>query len=266
MIRAAAVQMHAVPGEYSNNTSKALAMTEQAAEQGADLIVLPELFSSGYHLSEKEFRSLAETPSGRTVAVFQKLAEKEKTVLVVPFPEIFEGRLYNTAAVIDSDGRLCHLYRKSFLWGREKDIFTPGDFSYEPADTSAGRIGVLICADAEFPEPGRMLALKGAELIVIPSVWSTGAQQRWDIQLPARALDNTVYVLGVNTVHEGSCGKSKFVRPDGSVVGEASSSGENLLMEELDFSIISSFRREVPYLKDLPSSLHARSFDKAKPR
>ncbi|AZV43321.1 hypothetical protein BAOM_2712 [Peribacillus asahii] len=141
------------------------------------------------------------------------------------------------------------------MWGREKEIFTPGDRAYNAIDTSKGKIGVLICADIEFPEPSRILALQGVELIIVPSVWSYGAETRWDIQLPARALDNTVYILGVNTVNEGSCGKSKLVAPNGEVLCEASTTEQSILIHDVDFSIIPDVRKEVPYLDDLDKKL-----------
>jgi len=141
------------------------------------------------------------------------------------------------------------------LWGREKDIFTPGQRVYNAIHTSKGKIGVLICADIEFPEPCRILALQGVELIIVPSVLSIPVETRWDIQLPARALDNTVYVLGVNTVKEGSCGKSKLVAPNGQVLCEASSTEQEILFHEVDFSLIPNIRKEVPYLEDLDKGL-----------
>ena len=117
--------------------------------------------------------------------------------MVVPFAERANHRLYIAAAVIEQNGALIGVYRKYFLWGREKHIFTPGEREYPVFQTSVGKLGVLICYDAEFPEPSRLISLQQADLIVVPAVWSVQAERRWDIQLPARALDNTVFVMGV---------------------------------------------------------------------
>ncbi len=256
MIRTAALQMHSKPGEHGKNFNKAVHFIKEAAAKGADLIVLPELAVSGYGLTEENYHTLAETSSGSLITSFQELARELKTVLVVPFAEKSEGSLFISAAVIESSGRLLTVYRKSFLWGDEKRIFSSGKKSYEPVESSLGKIGILICADAEFSEPSRLLALKGADLIIIPSVWSLGAESRWDIQLPARALDNTVFVMGVNTVKEGTCGKSKFVRPDGKVINEAPREKESLLIEDLDLTIIKNIRKNIPYLQDFPASFY----------
>ncbi|WP_257347299.1 nitrilase-related carbon-nitrogen hydrolase [Pseudalkalibacillus decolorationis] len=255
MLKVAAIQLQAFPGQRDKNIRNCIEMVEKAAEQGAELIVLPELWVSGYYLTKDEFQSLQEVPTGETVSLFQKLAKKLGVMLIVPYVEGENEHLYISLAVIETTGEVLANYRKSFLWGREKEIFTPGERVYNAIDTSKGKIGVLICADIEFPEPSRILALQGVELIIVPSVWSYGAETRWDIQLPARALDNSVYILGVNTVNEGSCGKSKLVAPNGEVLCEASRSEQSILIHDVDFSIIPDVRKEVPYLKDLDKKL-----------
>ncbi|MCG7344117.1 nitrilase [Sporosarcina sp. ACRSL] len=255
MVKIAAVQMHAKPNKGEANTNCAISMIRQAAEQGAQLIALPELWISGYYLSREEFDRFGEKPNGKTVSLFQQLAKELNVVLVVPFVEEEDGDLFIASAVIEKNGEVVSTYRKSFLWGREKAIFTPGTRQYEVVSTSVGKIGILICADIEFPEPSRILALQGAELIICPSVWSIPAESRWDIQLPARALDNTVFVLGVNTAHEGSCGKSKFVAPNGEVLIESPSNTEDVLVAEMDTSLIDQTRVDVPYLDDLDRNL-----------
>lgn len=189
--------------------------------------------------------------SGRDVMVtFRALAQKLEVVMVVPFAERANHRLYIAAAVIEQNGALIGVYRKSFLWGREKHIFTPGEREYPVFQTSVGKLGVLICYDAEFPEPSRLISLQQADLIVVPAVWSVQAERRWDIQLPARALDNTVFVMGVNAVGGNSCGKSKFVRPDGIVLTEAPRSKEAVLICEMDSAVTTEVRGSIPYLKD----------------
>jgi predicted amidohydrolase len=255
LFKVAAVQMNPISGEVEANIQRATRMAEQAAQAGANLIVLPELWVTGYHLQKAEFERLAESPSGRTVSIFQELAQKWKTVLIVPFAEKEADCLYISAAIIEQSGELVATYRKSFVWGKEKKSFSPGNRYYNVIETSLGKIGVLICYDIEFPEPARLLALQGADLIVVPSVWSFGAETRWDIQLPARALDNTVYILGVNTVGEGSCGKSKLVAPDGKVLCEAPRAEEHVLIHDVNPAVISQIRSFIPYLADYDETL-----------
>jgi predicted amidohydrolase len=255
MVKIAAVQMHAEPNQGETNTKRAMSMIRQAAEQGAQLIALPELWISGYYLSREEFDHFGEKPDGKTVPLFQSLAKELNVLLVVPFVEEENGNLYISSALIEKNGELIHTYRKSFLWGREKDIFSHGERKYDVIPTTIGKIGLLICADIEFPETSRILALQGVELIICSSVWSIPAESRWDIQLPARALDNTVFVLGVNTTDEGSCGKSKFVAPNGNVLIESPSDAEHILIADMDTSLIDTTRLDVPYLDDLDRNL-----------
>ncbi|MDF2682258.1 MAG: hypothetical protein K0R47_3448 [Brevibacillus sp.] len=255
MVKVAAIQMKPDSGKVEANLQQAIRMGEQAARDGAHLIVFPELWKTGYHLTKGEFQQLAETPAGKTVSLLRELAKEWRTVIVLPFAEKEEDRLYISLAVIENTGELLATYRKSFVWGKEKESFTDGERVYRTIRTSLGNIGVLICYDIEFPEPARLLALQGAELIIVPSVWSFPAESRWDIQLPARALDNTVFLLGVNTVGEGSCGKSKLVAPDGHVLCEAPREEPCILLHEIDPTLIVKTRAFIPYLADYDKTL-----------
>lgn len=248
-VKVAAVQIHSHPGQIARNRERALQMIEAAAKQGAKLVVLPELWHTGYHLPYETFCTLADA-EGEMLEVMQATAKRWGIVLIVPFAERAEDQLFITLAVIEADGKILGTYRKSFLWGREKEIFVPGEKQYKLFHTSVGALGALICYDIEFPEPSRLLTLKGAQLLVVPSVWSVQAEPRWDIQLPARALDNTVFVLGVNTTGEGSCGKSKALAPDGRLLAEASREREELLLVEMDWTELDQVRQKIPYLRD----------------
>jgi len=257
VLRVAGIQMYSETGQVDENKKKAIELVEEAAKNGAKMICLPELWVTGYHLQKKELPTLAEFVDGATITTFRKLAKQLGVVLVVPFLEREMRKDYQhffiSAAIIDCDGSLLGIHRKSMLWGEEKNKFTAGEKEYHVYNTSFGAIGILICYDIEFPEPTRILALKGAELIFVPSVWSFEAEQRWDIQLPARALDNTLFVFGVNTCGNDSCGKTKIVDPTGSVIQEASRNGEKILYQDVDFNSIQTTRRKIPYLTDFPS-------------
>lgn len=255
MTKVAAIQIHSIPGEVKRNTEQAFQMVNQAANQGAELITLPELWPSGYYLDYSGFQKIGETINGDTITTFKKLAQQLNVILIVPFVERDNDNLYITAATIEKNGQLIGTHRKSFLWGREQSIFTPGEREYNVLETSIGMIGVLICYDIEFPEPSRLLTLEGVDLIVSPSVWSIPAEQRWDIQLPARALDNTVFVLGVNTVEEGSCGKSKLVGPNGDLLCEAPRDEQFILIHDIDFDLLSEVRSSIPYISEYDRAL-----------
>ncbi len=256
MFQVAAIQLTPIMNDVDANLKRGVEFIRKAAEEEVDLIVLPELWTTGYYLSKNAFEILAETREGKTVSVMQEEAKKAKASIICPFVEKGkEGKLHISVALIDHEGQLRGIVRKSLLWGREAKIFTPGEIQYPVFNTNVGKIGILICYEMEFPEPSRLLALEGAEIIVCPSVWSLGASHRWDIQLPARSLDNTVYVLGVNTVGNHSCGKSKLVSPLGDILAEASDRKEELMIRAIDKEALYWAREEIPYLQDYRDKL-----------
>ncbi|MGF7184847.1 putative amidohydrolase [Desulfitispora alkaliphila] len=256
MLQVAAIQMTPIMNDIESNLKRGLQLIDQASYQEADLIVFPELWTTGYYLSKEAFTHLAETPDGQTITSIQEAALSANASIVCPFVEQgYDDNLYVSAAIISNRGELQGIVHKSMLWGREQHIFTEGKLNYPVFDTKIGKIGVLICYEMEFPETSRLLTLGGAELIVCPSVWSMAASHRWDIQLPARALDNTVYVLGVNTVGNNSCGKSKLVSPLGDILAEASDKKEELLVRAIDKEALYWAREEVPYISDYRNKL-----------
>lgn len=253
-MKIALIQLHSKPTEIKENVKKGIKMYHEAVEKGAKLIVFPELWTCGYYLETFDFEAAVRENSW-ILETFCDLARKNKTVIVLPLPQKKEGNLYIGLYVIENNGEIIKEYQKSFLWGREQNYFVHGEREYVPVDTSVGKLGLLICYDIEFPEPSRALALKGAQLLIIPSVWSLPALNRWQIQLPARALDNTVFVAGINNVGEGACGHSKVVQPDGAVLTEASEDKEEVLLCEIDFDKISEVRDRIPYLKEYDQKL-----------
>lgn len=255
MFQIAGVQITPIMNDKEANLKRGKHFIRQAAQEGVDLIVLPELWTTGYYLSRDAYYSLSETNNGPTISLMQEEAYQAKAAIVCPFVENINDEIYIAAAIMDSSGDLRGIVRKSLLWGREQSIFKRGEIKYPIFDLKAGKIGVLICYEMEFPETSRLLALEGAEIIVCPSVWSIAASHRWDIQLPARALDNTVYVLGVNTVGNNSCGKSKLISPLGDILVEASDKREELLIRAIDKEALYWAREEVPYLADYLNKL-----------
>ncbi|MTI96954.1 MAG: nitrilase [Firmicutes bacterium] len=255
MFQVAGVQMTPIMNDVEANLKRGQHFIEQASAQEVDLIVLPELWTTGYYLSQESFRQLAEPVDGRTVTLMQEQALRAQASIICPFVESESDDLYIAAAVIDHTGELRGVVRKSLLWGREQQIFQEGSIEYPAFDTKVGKIGILICYEMEFPETSRLLALEGVEMIVCPSVWSMAASHRWDIQLPARALDNTVYVFGVNTVGNNSCGKSKLVSPLGDILTEASDRKEELIVRAIDKEALVWAREQVPYLDDYEKKL-----------
>ncbi|NLK01134.1 MAG: nitrilase, partial [Clostridia bacterium] len=257
MYMAAAIQMISEPGLKEANINRGMDLLDEAVTKGADLIVFPELWTTGYYLSKEEFKGLAERRDGRTTTLMQEKARSAKKVIISTFPELDprDNEVFITSCIIDTDGTIKGFHRKSLLWGRERDIFKHGKINFPVYDTSLGRIAVLICYELEFPEPSRLLAKRGVDLIAAPSVWSMEAAERWEIQLRARALDNLLYVLGVNNVDNNACGKSKLVNPWGTVVSEASGEKETVLLGKVEKDKIGLARSKIPYYEDFNNRL-----------
>ncbi|MBU4131363.1 MAG: nitrilase [Proteobacteria bacterium] len=255
MFQVAAIQITPILGDIQANLKRGIQFMRQLGQE-ADLIVFPELWTTGYYLSKQAFQQLAETRDGPSIHQLREEARRSKAVVISSFAEKdSENQLFISAAIIDQNGELLGVVRKSLLWGRESEIFKKGEIKYPIFETEQAKIGVLICYEMEFPEPSRLLALEGVELIICPSVWSVSASRRWDIQLPARALDNTVFILGVNTVGNNSCGKSKLVGPMGDILAEASDAREEVLLRAVDIQSLYWARDENRYLEDYRTKL-----------
>jgi predicted amidohydrolase len=169
-VAVAAGPVDVVLGDVDGNIARIAAATRAAAAGGARIIVLPELATSGYVFASREEAAAASIRADDPRLAALSSAVPAACVLVVGFAEHAVTRLHSSAAVIGSAGIL-HVYRKTHLWGEESRFFDPGDVPPPVVDTPAGRLGVAICYDAEFPEVPRTLALAGAELLVLPVNW-----------------------------------------------------------------------------------------------
>ena len=169
----AACQLSLAIGDPDGNLAAAAGAVESAAAAGAGLVVLPELCDSGYVFRDTaEARTLA-SPAADSAALrqWQALAARHHTVIAGGFCELApDGRLFNSAALVDDSG-VRAVYRKAHLWDAESDFFTPGTAPPPVVDTAFGRIGMMICYDAEFPEWVRAPALAGADLLAVPTNW-----------------------------------------------------------------------------------------------
>lgn len=172
LIEVAACQVSLRVGELGSNRSAALAAAVAAADDGARIIVLPELAASGYVFENRdEARSLAEPADGPTVTQWARLAADRGVVIVGGFAELgADGQLYNSAVLADRGG-VRAVYRKAHLWDAESDFFVPGTEPPPVVATEFGRIAMMICYDVEFPEWVRLPALAGADLLAVPTNW-----------------------------------------------------------------------------------------------
>jgi len=158
-------------GDLAGNRELTARAVEEAASEGASVVVLPELVSSGYVFeSRAEARACAEPADGETTSLWARLAARHGVVIVGGFCESADGALYNSAALVDPGG-LRAVYRKAHLWDRERLWFIPGSAAPPVVTTPFGRVGVMICYDLEFPEWVRLAALDGAQLLCAPVNW-----------------------------------------------------------------------------------------------
>jgi predicted amidohydrolase len=192
-------QVAPVLGDLAGNVSLVTAAVQRALDDRVDVLVLPELVTSGYVFRDRsEAERVAVTVEDPLFARLAEALAGTTTVVVLGFAERDGARLHNSVAVVVADG-VRAVYRKTHLWDRETLVFDPGEDAPPLVDTPHGRIGVLVCYDMEFPEMPRMLALAGADLIVVPTNWPVGAHPERDrvaevIAAQAAARTNGVFI------------------------------------------------------------------------
>ena len=268
------VQM-ACSGDQKENLDKAVARIREAAERGAQIVCLQELFGSPYFCREEDAArfELAEPIPGPTTELLGRIARETGTAVVASqFERRAAGVYHNTAAVLNADGTLVGIYRKMHIPDDplyyEKFYFTPGDLGFRSFDTAFGRIGVLVCWDQWYPEAARLTALLGADILFYPTAigWhrrekeSEGPAQldAWRTVQRGHAIANGVYVAAVNrTGFEGPpenglefWGHSFVADPFGVVVAAAASDREETLVVECDPARVEEVRRNWPFFRD----------------
>jgi 5-aminopentanamidase len=238
-MRVGILQFAPVLGEVEHN----LAHIERALIGAAlDLVVLPELCTTGYQLTSDEARDLAEPfPGGASAERLARLAAREDLVLVAGVAErAAAGRPFNSAVLVGPEGHLA-TYRKTHLFEDELDLFSPGDTGFFVTVVRGVRIGMMICFDWVFPESARCLALLGADLLAHPANLVLPYCQR---MMPTRCLENGVFALTANRVGREAhvpgrselafTGGSQITDPRGAILAAAPETGEVLLRAELD--------------------------------
>lgn len=204
----AVVQFSPVFGEKQEN----LREIERIAEGiTADIIVFPELCTTGYFfLSREETARAAEPIDGETVRVFRRIAQQKNALFIAGFAESDGDALYNSCVLVQPEENRVHTYRKSHLFYKERFCFDPGNTGFFAVHDATRdiRIGLMICYDWRFPEVSRVLALHGADIIVCPSNLVTDA---WRLVMPARAIENKVYVAVANRAGTESRGEEELL-------------------------------------------------------
>ncbi|HEU5421134.1 MAG TPA: nitrilase-related carbon-nitrogen hydrolase [Streptosporangiaceae bacterium] len=247
LVRVAACQVGLAVGKVVGNRSAALRAALRAADEGARIIVLPELTPSGYVFeSAAEARALAEPADGPTVTEWADLAARRHLVIVGGFAELgADGQVYNSSVLADPAG-VRAVYRKVHLWDAESDFFVPGSEPPPVVDTEFGRIAMMVCYDVEFPEWVRRPALAGADLLAVPTNWPAdpvppGERPMVVANVQAAAFANRMFVAAACRVGEERgvswVGGSLIAGPDGyPLAGPAGASEPELLVADCDLA------------------------------
>jgi predicted amidohydrolase len=229
--------------------------------KGADLLVLPEMFLTGYNIGVDAVSVLAEVYNGESAQQVARIAKAAGIAILYGYPERTEdGQIYNAVQLIDANGeRLCN-YRKTHLFGDlDRSMFSPGTNDFPVVELNGWKLGFLICYDLEFPENARRLALEGAELILVPTANMIPFDFIADVTVRARAFENQCYVAYANYCgHEGDihyCGQSSIAAPDGSRIAQAGLD-EALIVGELDRQLMVDSRAANRYLLDRRPELY----------
>ena len=246
---------------------KHLKLIDQAARKKVQILCLQEIFYGPYFCAEQNTRWYGLTervPDGPTIKLMQKIAAKHHMVMIVPIYEVeMTGLYYNTAAVIDADGKYLGKYRKHHIpqvapgfW--EKFYFTPGDTDYAVFDTKYAKVGVYICYDRHFPEGARILGLNGAEIVFNPSATVAGlSEYLWELEQPAHAVANGYFVGALNRVGKEApwnigefYGKSYFCDPRGKIIAQASRDKDEVVVADLNLDMIAEVRNTWQFFRD----------------
>ncbi len=270
----AVVQM-ACSDDLEANLAKAEAHVREAAAAGADVVLLQELFEALYfpQLEREELFALAHEVDGHPfLERFGSLAGELGVVLPISFFEKANQSYFNSLAMVDVDGRVLGVYRKSHIPDgpgyEEKYYFNPGDTGFRTWRTAVGRIGVGICWDQWFPEAARAMALQGADLLLYPTAIgseppeSGGLDTRdmWRRAMLGHAVSNSVYIAAANRVgQEGDAtfyGSSFIADMEGELLAEAGRTEETVIYAELDFAAARSFRAGFGMFRDRRPDLY----------
>jgi len=258
-------------GDPTANLTRTLEQIRAAAQKGAQIVCLQELFRSRYFCQSEDASNfmLAETIPGPSTNALGALAREKKIVIIASlFEKRSPGIYHNTAVVIDTDGAIVGKYRKMHIPDDplyyEKFYFAPGDLGFPSYQTRYARVGVLVCWDQWFPEAARLCALSGAQILFYPTAigWIPGEPRKvaqdqrnaWELIQRAHAVANGVYVASVNRV--GREGKIKFwggsfiSGPFGEVLNRAGGNGEAMLIAKCDLQKIDETRQSWPFLRD----------------
>lgn len=254
--------------DKEQNVKNACARVREAALEGARLAVLPEMFCCPY--STQYFADYAEPAGGPVWQALSRCAAENRICLVAgSMPELENGRVYNTSFVFGPDGRQLARHRKMHLFDvefdggqhfRESDTFTPGE-DVTTFDFDGITFGLCICFDFRFPELSRLMALRGAQVTIVPAAFNmTTGPAHWELSFRMRALDNQVFMIGCAPARDmessyTAWGHSMVTDPWGFVIDQLDET-EGILTVELDMTRVDTVRQQLPLLKHRRTDLY----------
>jgi N-carbamoylputrescine amidase len=273
-IKIGLVQMRCT-SDTERNLHRAIELTREAADKGAQIVCLPELFGSLYFCQTEDHRhfDLAEPIPGPSTQALAPLAKELGVVLIASlFEKRAEGLYHNTVAMLDNHGEYLGKYRKMHIPDDplfyEKFYFTPGDLGFKSFDTEFGKLGTLICWDQWYPEAARLTALRGAEVLFYPTAigwhpsekaeFGEAQHESWELIQRSHAVANGCYVVSVNRIgHEGEeeggiefWGQSFVADPTGQILVRGSVDQEEVLIAEINRDQSDVSRTHWPFLRD----------------
>jgi omega-amidase len=254
--------------DKKQNIEHAIDMVNISSKNGAELIILPEMFNCPYE--NKYFPNFAEEYPGETTQSLSNVAKKNHIYLVAgSIPELSSGKIYNTCYIYNRNGELIGRHRKIHLFDidvkdkvyfKESDTLSAGN-KVTVVDTDLGKIGIAICYDIRFPELSRMMALEGAEIIILPAAFNmTTGPAHWELSVRMRAIDNQVFFVGAaparnNEASYTAYGNSRISDPWGDIIASADER-ECILYADIDRTTIGSIREQLPLLKHRRTDLY----------
>lgn len=260
-MRIALYQGSPQPLDVPGNLERLQHQAQLAAARGAELLVCPEMFLSGYNIGSEAVARLAEAEDGPSAMRVVEIAQANRLAIVYGYPEqADDGRVYNSVQLIDGHGRSLANYRKTHLFGGlDRAMFSSGGNHFPVVELNGWKVGMLICYDIEFPENARRLARDGAELILVPTANMEPYDFICQVTVRSRAHENQCYLVYANYCGaEGEiryCGQSSIVGPDGSILAMAGRD-DAMLSADLDLQRVHEGRASTPYLQDLRAELH----------
>lgn len=266
MSRVALVQLQASI-EKEENLKTAVRYIKEAKTKNCELVAFPEFLMafSPKGQSAGELAELAESIDGNFTSSLRKAA-KDNTISVVA--TIYEksrikNRVYDTALLIDKNGKLSSVYRKLHLYDalgfKESRKLAKGKELVKPVKTNIGNLGMMICYDIRFPEMSRMLALMGANVLVLPSAWVQGDMkvEHWQTMLKARAIENGCYVLAPDQIGNIYVGHSMAIDPFGRIIVDMEER-EGLETVNIDNKLVNDVRKKLPLLKNRRNDIYSK--------